>query len=74
MLQSQVRMGLEIKKADCLTFLRRFFVKCKNIKIASCFAAIYSVAAVTLKTISDARAGIFRKYIFKRKMFDNLRW
>ena len=41
---------------------------CSDIKMAFCFAVINSVATITLKTINDANAGLFRKDIFKMKM------
>ena len=46
---------------------------CSDVKLAFCFAVINIVAAVTLKTISDARAEFFRKHIFKMKMVENFR-
>ena len=42
-----------------------------DVKVAFCFAVINSVAAITLKTINNAKANFFRKYVFKMKMFDN---
>ena len=64
MLQSQVSKLSEI--ADCSTFLRCLFVKCKipmficsNVKMAFCFVVINSVLAVTRKTINDVRAEFF---------------
>ena len=78
MLQSQVSKWSEI--ADCLTFLRRLFVRCEiptcsaaYVKMAFCFAIINSMAAITLKTINDARAEFFGKHILKMKMVDNFR-
>ena len=41
--------------------------------MAFCFSVIKSGAAITLKTINDAREEFFRKYIFKMKMVDNFR-
>ena len=47
---------------------------CSDVKMVFCFAIINSFAAITLKTINDARAEFFRKHIFKAKMVDNFRW
>ena len=47
---------------------------CSDVKMAFCFAVISSVAAITLKSINDARAEFFKKHIFKMKMIDNFRW
>ena len=47
--------------------------RCSDVKMAFCFAIINSVAAITLKTINDARAEFFGKHILKMKMVDNFR-
>ena len=47
--------------------------RCSDVKMAFCFAIINSVAAITLKTINDARAKFFGKHILKMKMVDNFR-
>ena len=68
-LQSQLNKLSEI--ADCLTFLRRFLRRnsymfsYSNVKITFCFAVINSVAAITVKTIKDARAELFRSTSLK---------
>ena len=46
---------------------------CPDVKMAFCFAIINSVAAITLKTINDARAEFFGKHIIKMKMFGNFK-
>ena len=47
---------------------------CSDVKMAFFFAVINRVAAITLKTINNARAELFRKHIFKMKTVDNFRW
>ena len=46
---------------------------CSDVKMAFCCAIINSIAAITLKTINDARAEFFGKHILKMKMVDNFR-
>ena len=41
---------------------------CSDVKMAFCLAIINSVAAITLKTMNDARAEFFGKHILKMKM------
>ena len=45
-----------------------------DLKVAFCFAVINSAAAITLKTINNAKVDFFGKYVFKIKMFDNFIW
>ena len=40
---------------------------CSCVKVAFCFAVINSVAAITLKTINDARAELLDSTSLKRK-------
>ena len=47
---------------------------CPDVKTAFVFAAINNNAAIKLKTINNARAKLFGKYIFKTKLVDNFRW
>ena len=47
---------------------------CSEVKLEFSLAVINSVVAITLKTINDARAEIFRKHTFKMKMVDNCKW
>ena len=53
--------------------LNSHMFSCSYVKMAFCFSVIKSGAAITLKTINDARGEFFRKYIFKMKMVDNFR-
>ena len=46
---------------------------CPDVKMTFCFAIINSVAAITHKTVNDARAEFFGKHILKIKMVDNFR-
>ena len=43
---------------------------CFDLKMAFCFAVINSVAAITLKTINDARAEFFRAEFFAVSRFE----
>ena len=47
---------------------------CSDVKMVFRFTMINSVAAITLKTIKNARAEFFKKHIFKMKMVGNVRW
>ena len=47
---------------------------CSDVKVAFCFAVINSVAAITLKTMNNARAEFFKKHISKMKMVDSFSW
>ena len=49
-------------------------LSCSDINVVFCFAVINNSVAVTVKTISNARAGFFRKWIFKGKVVYNFRW
>ena len=44
-----------------------------DVKMEFCFALIDSVAAITLKTINDARAKFSSEHIFEMKIIDNVR-
>ena len=47
---------------------------CSEVKLEFSLAVINSVVAITLKTINDATAEIFRKNTFKMKMVDSCKW
>ena len=45
-----------------------------DVKVASCFVVINSVAAITLKTVNNARVEFLRKHISKIKTVDSFSW
>ena len=70
-----VTRGLEfVTRTLCFIFPHSHMFSSSDVKMAFCFAVINSFAAITLKTINEARAEFFRNHIFKMKMIDNFRW
>ena len=47
---------------------------CSDVNMTFCYAVADSVAAIRLKTISDAKADFFTRHIFKMKIVGDFRW